>query len=154
VLTIHPRSGIQFVKPGLELTKSTYQYRTIVERAAVRVYAETADETELETIAARHRAAIAALDAHGLTPELNAELEALELLLHNAVIHSLDNPLIETAYRRMHNYLRLVRLDRRDLRIGADHAPNINPGPPIGSDHLDTLSKYACECIHKSKLQC
>ena len=113
VLTIHPRSGIQFVKPGLELTKSTYQYRTIIERAAVRVYAETADETELETIAARHRAAISALEAHGLTPELNAELEALELLLHNAVIHSLDNPLIETAYRRMHNYLRLVRLDRR-----------------------------------------
>ena len=32
ILTIHPRSGIQFVKPGLELTKSTYQFRTIIER--------------------------------------------------------------------------------------------------------------------------
>ena len=35
VLTIHPRSGIQFVKPGLELTRSTYQFRSIIERAAV-----------------------------------------------------------------------------------------------------------------------
>src|SRR5258708_16055736 len=32
VLTIHPRSGIQFVKPGLELTRATYQFRTIIER--------------------------------------------------------------------------------------------------------------------------
>ena len=44
ILTIHPRSGIQFVKPGLELTKSTYQFRTIIERAAVRTFAELAPE--------------------------------------------------------------------------------------------------------------
>ena len=42
VLKIHPRSGIEFVKPGLELTRSTYQFRTIIERAAVRMFAETA----------------------------------------------------------------------------------------------------------------
>jgi DNA-binding GntR family transcriptional regulator len=27
ILKIHPRSGIQFVKPGLELTRATYQFR-------------------------------------------------------------------------------------------------------------------------------
>ena len=26
IVTIHPRSGIQFIKPGLELTRSTYQF--------------------------------------------------------------------------------------------------------------------------------
>lgn len=113
VLTIHPRSGIQFVKPGLELTRSTYQFRTILERAAVRVYAETADETELGDIARRHRAAVAAIESSGLNATVIAEFEALELVLHNAVIGCLNNPLIDTAYRRMHNYLRLVRLDRR-----------------------------------------
>jgi len=113
VLTIHPRSGIQFVKPGLELTRSTYQFRAILERAAVRVYAETADEAELAEIAQRHRAAIAAVEVSGLDAGGIAELEALELVLHNAVIGCLNNPLIDTAYKRMHNYLRLVRLDRR-----------------------------------------
>ena len=34
-------------------------------------------------------------------------------MLHNAVIGILRNPLIETSYRRMHNYLRLLRLDRK-----------------------------------------
>jgi len=113
VLTIHPRSGIQFVKPGLELTRSTYQFRTILERAAVRVYAETADDAELAAIAARHESAIAVIGKDGLTPAMIEELEALEVVLHNAVIASLNNPLIETSYRRMHNYLRLVRLDRK-----------------------------------------
>ena len=113
VLTIHPRSGIQFVKPGLELTRSTYQFRAILERAAVAVYAETADEAELAETARRHRTLMEALEKDGLTPDAKAEIEALELLLHNAIIGSLNNPLIETSYKRMHNYLRLVRLDRR-----------------------------------------
>ncbi|MEO8757024.1 MAG: GntR family transcriptional regulator, partial [Devosia sp.] len=48
VLTIHPRSGIQFVKPGMELTRSTYQFRSIIEAAAVAAYAETAADDEIE----------------------------------------------------------------------------------------------------------
>jgi DNA-binding GntR family transcriptional regulator len=113
VLTIHPRSGIQFVKPGLELTRATYQFRSIIERAAVRVFAETVDEAELDQIERRHGKLIAAVEKRGLTDAIIAELEELENVLHNSVIASLANPLIETTYRRMHNYLRLVRLDRR-----------------------------------------
>ena len=113
VVTIHPRSGIQFVKPGLELTRSTYQYRGIIERAAVAVYAETADEAELEEIERRHRAVMATIERDGLDDAAKDEIEALEQKLHNAIIGSLANPLIETSYKRMHNYLRLVRLDRR-----------------------------------------
>lgn len=113
VLTIHPRSGIQFVKPGLELTRSTYQFRGILERAAVAVYAETADEDELLAIERRHLDLMASLEADGLTEAAKGDFEDLELLLHNAIIGSLSNPLIEKSYKRMHNYLRLVRLDRR-----------------------------------------
>lgn len=113
ILTIHPRSGIQFVKPGLELTKSTYQFRTIIERAAVRVFAEFGDEDLIGDIAARHRKVLAELESSGLTAASIVEFEALETLLHDSVIAILRNPLIETSYRRMHTYLRLVRLDRK-----------------------------------------
>ena len=78
VLTIHPRSGIQFVKPGLEVTRATYQFRTIVERAAVRVFAETADENELGRIERRHRKLIASIEKRGLSPEALGELEELK----------------------------------------------------------------------------
>lgn len=113
ILVIHPRSGIQFVKPGLELTRSTYQFRSILEKAAVRVYAEQGDEREMADLLARHQALMAAIEVSGLNPDGLTEMEALETLLHNAVIAILRNSLIETSYRRMHNYLRLLRLDRR-----------------------------------------
>lgn len=113
ILTIHPRSGIQFVKPGMELTKSTYQFRAIIERAAVRTFAELGDEDLIREIGTRHRAVAAMIEAEGLTAPAMEEIEALESLLHNSIIGILRNPLIDTSYRRMHNYLRLVRLDRK-----------------------------------------
>lgn len=113
ILTIHPRSGIQFIRPGFELTRSTYQFRSILERAAVRAYAEQGDEAEIEEISRRHNDLITAIGAKGLTANELLEMEALEQLLHNAVIGILRNPLIDSSYRRMHNYLRLLRLDRK-----------------------------------------
>jgi DNA-binding GntR family transcriptional regulator len=113
VLTIQPRSGIQFVKPGLELTRSTYQFRGIIESAAVATFAETASEVEIEQLAHRHDVALSTLERDGLTAAMIDELEDLELALHGSIVASLNNPLINSAYRRIHNYLRLVRLNRR-----------------------------------------
>jgi DNA-binding GntR family transcriptional regulator len=113
ILTIHPRSGIQFVKPGLELTRSTYQYRSILERAAIRIFAEEADEAEIDELSRRHAALVRSIEQGGLTEEGLVEMDALEHLLHGRVIAILRNPLIESTYRRMHNYLRLLRLDRK-----------------------------------------
>jgi DNA-binding GntR family transcriptional regulator len=113
ILTIHPRSGIQFVKPGLELTRSTYQFRSILERSAVRIYAEQGDEQEMAEMLARHRAVMESIEREGLAADDLVELDALEHLLHDAVIGILRNSLIDTSYRRMHNYLRLLRLDRK-----------------------------------------
>jgi hypothetical protein len=53
------------------------------------------------------------LQKEGLTDRIKQELEDLESLLHNAIVASLANPLIETSCKRMHNYLRLLRLDRK-----------------------------------------
>lgn len=113
ILAIHPRSGIQFVRPGFELTRSTYQFRSILERAAVRAFAEQGDEDLIEEVGRRHEVLIARIAEKGLTPPDLIEMEALEQALHNAVIGILRNPLIESSYRRMHNYLRLLRLDRK-----------------------------------------
>lgn len=113
ILTIHPRSGIQFVRPGMELTRSTYQFRSIIERAAIRVFAETGDENLMASLEVRHSRVIRAIEKSGIAPELLVEMDALETELHGSIVASLHNPLIDTTYRRMHNYLRLLRLDRK-----------------------------------------
>jgi DNA-binding GntR family transcriptional regulator len=113
ILTIQPRSGIQITKPGAELTKSTYQLRTIIERAAVRVFCETATDEEIATIRRRHLEMALKLETSGINDEVLGELEELETLLHDSAIAALRNPLAENAYERMRTYLKLVRLDRR-----------------------------------------
>ena len=113
VLTIHPHTGIQFVKPGLELTRSTFQFRGIIESAAVAVYAETGAESEIREIETRHRTTVAALERDGITPEILLEIEDLEEVLHGAIVSCLNNPLIDTSYRRIRNYLKLLRLERK-----------------------------------------
>jgi DNA-binding GntR family transcriptional regulator len=113
VLTIYPHTGIQFVKPGIELTRSTYQFRGIIEAAAVAVFAETAGETEIAELALQHHVVESALESDGLTTEHLRAWEKLEELLHGSIVASLNNPLIDTSYRRIRNYLRLLRLDRK-----------------------------------------
>jgi DNA-binding GntR family transcriptional regulator len=113
IVMIHPRSGIEFIKPGLELTRATYQFRGIIESSAVSVYAETADDAEMLEVERRHLRVVETVETEGLTPAVRAELEALEEVLHNAIVASLRNPLIDTSYRRIHNYLRILRLDRK-----------------------------------------
>jgi len=113
ILTIHPRSGIQITKPGAELTKSTYQLRMIIERAAVRVFSETATDDEIAIVRRRHIEMSLKLETSGINEAVLLELEELETLLHDSIIAALRNPLAENAYMRMRTYLRLVRLDRR-----------------------------------------
>ena len=113
VVTIHPRTGIQFVRPGLELTRSTFQFRSIMESAAVAVFAETASDSEIETLAQRHREITARVRRDGVDDALIADLEALERLLHGSMVASLKNGLIDSSYKRIHNYVRILQLDRR-----------------------------------------
>jgi DNA-binding GntR family transcriptional regulator len=113
VLTIHPRAGIEFLQPDLELARSTYQFRSIIERTAARTYAETADAGAINKLLADHEALIAQITSKGLNPEHLPKLEALESRLHGEMVASLRNPLIETAARRLKNYLILIKLDRR-----------------------------------------
>jgi DNA-binding GntR family transcriptional regulator len=113
VLTVHPRTGVQFVKPGFELTRSTYQFRAIIEAAAVAVFTQMAPEKEILELAKRNDEALAAVRADGLTLPVIEQMENLEQLLHGSIVASLNNPLIDSAYKRIHNYLRLIRLDRR-----------------------------------------
>ena len=119
VLTIHPHAGIQFIKPGMELTRSTYQFRGIIEAAAVAVYAETGPIEEVLGLLDLHNDLEASIEAEGLTPANAERLEQIEDLFHGTIVASLNNPLLDTSYRSIRNYLKLLRLDRKVTRPAA-----------------------------------
>ena len=113
ILVIRPRSGIEFVRPGFELTRATFQFRSIIERVAVRVFAEQGDEEVMNALEVRHSRLIRRLERDGLGADDLVELEQIEQALRQEIIGALSNPLIDITYRRMHHYLRLLRLERR-----------------------------------------
>lgn len=97
----------------------------------MRVFAETADDESLATLRRDHEALRKLIEKKGLNEDALAGLEWLESQLHNSVVGILSNPLIDTSYKRVHNYLRLVRLDRKltvslALRSVREHLAIIN----------------------------
>jgi DNA-binding GntR family transcriptional regulator len=112
IVSIHPRSGIQFAKADLELARSTYQFRSIIERPAARVFAESGDTAVIQALIDEHQALMDQLGSVELTAEQFGILDDLEQRLHGNIIASLRNPLVETTARRLKNYVTLVRLDR------------------------------------------
>jgi len=111
LVSIHPRSCIRFIKADAELAVSTYQFRSLLERAGARALAETGDATALKELAADHQALLKHLEEGDFGPDEEATLTALEGRLHGALLSALRNPLIETTARRLHKYIQLVRLD-------------------------------------------
>src|SRR3546814_6690494 len=88
---------IQFLKPDLELARSTYQFRSIIERAAARRYAETGDAERARELVDGHKALMARIEKVGLTGGAREALEVLEVGLHGSRIAHMKNPLIETT---------------------------------------------------------
>ncbi len=111
ILKIHARSGIEFLKADLELARSTYQFRSIIERSAARAYAETAETAEIERLIADHWSLLERLENGEPVKSTADEMEALEQRFHGSIIASLRNPMIEITARRLKNYVAVIRLD-------------------------------------------
>lgn len=116
LVTIHARSHIRFVRADLELSRSTFQFRALIERAGARAYAETGDAAEIKRLIADHERLLKRLDGRDFGIQEEYVLDGLESRLHGALVSALRNPLIETTARRVRNYVRLVFLDRSSTK--------------------------------------
>lgn len=111
MLTIHPRSGIQFRKPDLEFLRDTYQFRTIIETAAARNFAQFGDDELIQTLIDEHRELIKLVDEQGLTDEVLALIEQNEQRFHGAMISSLRNEFVEVTAKKLKHYIKLIQLE-------------------------------------------
>lgn len=112
LVTIKARSAIRFVKADLELSRSIYQFRSLIERAGARAFAEQGGLAVIHELLERHRILLRHIQDHELGPEEEAILAKLEDDFHGALISALRNDLIEKATERLRNYLTIVRRER------------------------------------------
>ncbi|WP_206517740.1 GntR family transcriptional regulator [Sphingobium algorifonticola] len=117
IVTIHPRSGIQFLQPDMQFVHNTYQFRSLIERAAARRFAETADDAVIAQLIDAHNDLLSRLgEGNANDPDMLAEVGLLDQDFHAKLNANLNNPLLQTASRRLQNYVRLIQLDRRITR--------------------------------------
>jgi DNA-binding GntR family transcriptional regulator len=111
MLVIHPRAGIQFRKPDLEFIRATYQFRSIIESAAARHFAQYGQEKVITELINEHNKLIETIDKEGITSSVLDDIEAIELKFHGTMISSLNNEFVEVTAIRLKYYIKLIQLD-------------------------------------------
>ena len=113
VLTIHPRAGIEFLKPDLELARSTYQFRTMIERTAARTYAESADPLAIAKLLKDHETLIKQITAKDSSRKICRSSKRSKAACMGRWWPACATRSSRPPRRRLKNYLILIKLDRR-----------------------------------------
>lgn len=110
-----PQRGLQIAHVDLKLIRNAFQVRAMIEREAVRNFAHSASDAELEAIEASHRDILArasALEsASGSDPGLLDEAQAIDWGLHDRMVDALGNEIVSEIYRVNSLRVRLIRLE-------------------------------------------
>lgn len=130
IIVIHPRSGIEVIRPSTELTRSTFQFRSIIERFAARQFTLTAGFQTIDDLIALHDRAIQDLAGFASDVNLSDEMTGLESDFHVPIIASLSNAIVDSAYGRLRLLSQIVKMNGLVTR----HAAEISIG-----EHLDVL---------------
>jgi DNA-binding GntR family transcriptional regulator len=112
-----PQRGIQIADIGITLIREAFEFRTILELAAVRRFAESADDA---TIAELERATRDILEriapGNELDPRLIDTALQVDWGMHNLMIESMGNDILRNAHRQNFDKIKMIRLHGRSPR--------------------------------------
>jgi DNA-binding GntR family transcriptional regulator len=116
IVKVHPRSGIQFVKADVEFAHNTYQYRTIIERAAARRFAEAGDMKQIKALIKEHQEMRKEIESSSFNSRILSKVRQLDRAFHGTIVASLNNPFVQLTADRLQNYVKLIQLGRTSTR--------------------------------------
>jgi len=112
-----PQRGIQIADIGVTLIREAFEFRTILELAAVRRFAQAADDA---TLAELERSTRAMHERMAPGNDVDAKLldAALQVdwTMHTLMIESMDNQILLTAHQQNFDKIRMIRLHGRSPR--------------------------------------
>jgi DNA-binding GntR family transcriptional regulator len=112
VVEVHPRSGIAFVRPSTDLVRATYQFRTIIERAAVRQFAIAAPKAVLDRMFREHTTAERQLTKMEPSANVAKQQSEIENQFHPVIVAVFRNELIEASYRRLQLMAQIIKIEK------------------------------------------
>ncbi|MCV6825112.1 MULTISPECIES: GntR family transcriptional regulator [Halocynthiibacter] len=109
IVKVHPRSGIEVVTPSAELVRSTFQFRTIIERAAVKQFSQHARSQDILDLKNIHLEEINRLKGCDPSSDQTLLVDKIEDQFHTGIVNSLQNELIDISFRRLHLMVRVIK---------------------------------------------
>ena len=112
-----PQRGIQITDIGVTLIREAFEFRTVLEIAAVRRFTSTADQATLDRVERDTRGMLDRMAAGG---ELDSRLldAALQVDwgLHNLIVESMGNRIMTAAHQQNFDKIKMIRLHGRSPR--------------------------------------
>ncbi len=109
LVEIKPRMGIRIVYPEIAFIRENQQFRSLIEVAALRVFADSVTGDWLEGMRARHEQQRRILKDSALTDDIRLSIEALDGQIHHDFVQSLGNRTILATHTRLQENLRMAK---------------------------------------------
>ena len=110
LVRIIPQRGVQIAQIDPKRIRDAFQFRSILERSAVRHFCESASQAELDRLVDAHRVILERARA-GIHAGVLSEAQTIDTDLHQTVVRAMGNDIVWDAYSRNAETIRLVRLD-------------------------------------------
>jgi DNA-binding GntR family transcriptional regulator len=113
-----PQRGIQIADIGVTLIHEAFQFRTVLELAAVRRFAQDGEEAVIVDLEARTTAVLRRLDGgNNADPKLLDAALQVDWGMHDLIVEAMENRIMMTAHRQNFDKIRMIRLHGRSPRF-------------------------------------
>lgn len=109
LVDIKPRTGIRIVYPEVAFIRENYQFRVLIETAAIRAFTAAVTKTWLDDMRARHLESRRELDDPELTDAVQDRFLGLDRELHHAFVEALGNRAILHTHARLQDNIGMAR---------------------------------------------
>jgi GntR family transcriptional regulator, rspAB operon transcriptional repressor len=109
LVDIKPRTGIRIVYPEVAFIRENYQFRVLIETAAIREFVANFTPAWLDDMRARHWAGRADLGNPDLSDEVQDRVLALDRELHQSFVEAMGNGAILRTHNRLQDNIGMAR---------------------------------------------
>lgn len=130
LITTIPQRGMQIAPIDFNLVRDAYEFRVILETAAVTHFTQTASDHEIQKIRDTHEEILQRAEQGEASAEFDAYAQTVDWGFHDLLIDSMRNEIIGKAYRVNSLKIRLIRqeltrIDGHVVPVMKEHLPII-----------------------------
>ncbi|HMB47546.1 MAG TPA: GntR family transcriptional regulator [Afifellaceae bacterium] len=130
LITTIPQRGMQIAPIDFNLVRDAYEFRVILETAAVTHFTQTASDHEIQKIRDTHEEILRRAELGEASAEFDAYAQTVDWGFHDLLIDSMRNEIIGKAYRVNSLKIRLIRqeltrIDGHVVPVMKEHLPII-----------------------------